>query len=169
MGDLYSELLIKRKTPLIEQIAKIVMIVGTAASVLLYLLTLQWVFLIVFIALAVADYFLIPGFNLEYEYLYVNGELDIDKIMSKTKRKRVCSLNLTEKLEIMAPLSSHALDSYRNRKDMKVSDYSSGVENKAQFGLVMQDERGKFMVIIEPDDVIINDIKRIAPRKVSTF
>lgn len=169
MRDLYSEILIKRRTPLKEQIVKIMMLVVTVGMGVLYLMTLQWVFLIVCIAMIVTDYFLIPEFNLEYEYLYVNGELDIDKIMSKVKRKRVCSLDLTKDLEIMAPLSSHALDSYKNKKNMKVSDYSSGVESKGQYGLVMQGENGMFMAIIEPDDVMINDIKRIAPRKVNTF
>ena len=43
------------------------------------------------IALGVACYFVIPKTDLEYEYLFVNGELDIDMIMSKSKRKRVKS------------------------------------------------------------------------------
>ena len=39
------------------------------------------------IALGIACYFVIPKTDLEYEYLFVNGELDIDMIMSKSKRK----------------------------------------------------------------------------------
>ena len=40
------------------------------------------------IALGIACYFVIPKTDLEYEYLFVNGELDIDMIMSKSKRKK---------------------------------------------------------------------------------
>lgn len=39
------------------------------------------------IALGIACYFVIPKTDLEYEYLFVNGELDIDMIMSKSKGK----------------------------------------------------------------------------------
>lgn len=167
MSDLYSELIVKRKTPPTEQAAKILMIAATAAAGIFYLLTLEGILLIGLVALAAADYFVLPRFNLEYEYLYVNGELDIDKIMGKAKRKRVCSLEMN-KLELMAPLSSHALDSYKNNKNINMTDYSSGVENKGRYGLVMQGDNGPFMIILEPNEEILNDIKRIAPRKVST-
>ena len=72
-------------------------------------------------------------------------------------------------LECMAPLQSHTLDSYKNNKNIKIADYSSGVKNERQYGMVMKDDHGLSMVIIEPDSVILNDIKRIAPRKVSTM
>ena len=53
--------------------------------------------LIAAIVLGVCAYlFIFPGTDLEFEYLFVNGELDIDKIMAKSKRKRVKSLNITE-------------------------------------------------------------------------
>ena len=168
MSDLYSELIIKRKSPLTEQVIKSLMIAATAALGFLYLMTIKWTFLIALVIMAAADYFFIPGFNLEYEYLYVNGELDIDKIMAKSRRKKVCSLDM-KNLECMAPLQSHTLDSYKNNKNIKIADYSSGVKNERQYGMVMKDDHGLSMVIIEPDSVILNDIKRIAPRKVSTM
>ena len=62
--------------------------------------------LIAAIALGVLAYFKMPGLDLEFEYLYVNGELDIDKIMSKVKRKRVGSFDIS-KAEMVAPVKSH--------------------------------------------------------------
>ncbi len=44
--------------------------------------------LIIAVALGIACYFVIPKTDVEYEYLFVNGDLDIDMIMSKTKRKK---------------------------------------------------------------------------------
>ena len=35
-----------------------------------------------------------PRFNVEYEYQYMNGEIDIDEIFSKSKTQKVTSLNL---------------------------------------------------------------------------
>ena len=46
------------------------------------------------------DVFLFRRLDLEYEYLYVNGDLDIDKIMGKQKRKRVFSMNVND-LELL--------------------------------------------------------------------
>ena len=58
MSDLYSELIIKRKTPLIEQVIKSLMIAATAALGFLYLMTIKWTFLIALVIMAAADYFL---------------------------------------------------------------------------------------------------------------
>ena len=55
-----------------------------------------------------ADYFYLPRLSVEFEYLYVNGELDIDRIFSQSRRKRAASYELSN-MEIMAPFSSHRL------------------------------------------------------------
>ena len=49
------------------------------------------------------------------KYLYVNGELDIDAIYSKQKRKKMGSYDASE-LEILAPENSHELDSFKDEK-----------------------------------------------------
>ena len=59
------------------------------------------IILLLAVVMGVVDYFKLPSLDLEYEYLYVNGELDIDKIMSKQKRKRVGSYDM-KKVEIVA-------------------------------------------------------------------
>ena len=40
---------------------------------------------------------------------FVNGEFDIDMVMSKSKRKKVMSMNLSE-ADLVAPLDSHRMD-----------------------------------------------------------
>ena len=59
----------------------------------------------------------VPKLEVEYEYLYVNGELDIDAIYSKQKRKKMGSYDASE-LEILAPENSHELDSFIEYKDI---------------------------------------------------
>ena len=91
MSDLYTELLIKRETPSGEKAMKVAMIVVTVLAGVAGVLV-NPLLLILFLGMCVLDYFKFPAFDLEFEYLYVNGELDIDKIMSKQKRKagRIC-------------------------------------------------------------------------------
>ena len=118
--------------------------------------------------MGVVDYFKLPALDLEYEYLYVNGELDIDKIMSKQKRKRVGSYDM-KKVELVAPRNSHELDSFRNRKDLKVHDYSSMEENAKTFGMVINGEKGMELIYFDPNEAILKDMQRIAPRSVKLY
>ena len=110
MSDLYSELLVKKKQTAKDLVVKYGLIALTVIMVLGGLV-LNVLLLVPAIALGIACYFVIPKTDLEYEYLFVNGELDIDMIMSKSKRKRVKSLQLAE-ADLVAPLKSHRMDYY---------------------------------------------------------
>ena len=95
MSDLYSEFLVKKESTAKDAIVKYGLIVLTvlAAGAGLFINPLL---LVLAIALGVACYFVIPRTDLEYEYLFVNGEFDIDLVMAKSKRKKVMSVNLSE-------------------------------------------------------------------------
>ena len=86
MSDLYSELLVKKKQTAKDMVVKYGLIVLTVIMAIGGLLV-NGLLLVPAVALGVACYFVIPKTDLEYEYLFVNGELDIDMIMSKSKRK----------------------------------------------------------------------------------
>ena len=168
MGDLYQEILISRKTPFVNKIIKGVAYVATALFLLIGMLFLNPLYFIPGIALGACCYFLVPKLDLEYEYLYVNGELDIDAIYSKQKRKRIASYDMAD-LEILAPSTSHALDSYLNQGGVKVRDFTSKDPQVQTHTLVFSKEGKREIIMVELDDVILNDIRRIAPRKVNTF
>ena len=121
MTDMYSELLVKKEQTVKDQAIKILLIfllVFTAIAGLI-LTPLAWVLTI---GLGIAAYFVLPLLDLEYEYVFVNGELDIDRIASKAKRKRMKSFDLA-KMEIMAPVNSHRMDYQNHNTNMKVLDY----------------------------------------------
>lgn len=169
MSDLYTEIIVKRKKTAKDTILKALLIAATVLAVLAALFTtLGLIAFVVVIVLGIADFFLIPTFDVEYEYLYVNGELDVDKIMSKQKRKRVYSADV-KNLEILAPTKSHALDSYNHRQDLKTYDFSSGDEQNQSYTMVIKGEKGLERVIFEPNDVILHDMKRMAPREVNLY
>ena len=125
MSDLYSELLVKKKQTAKDMVVKYGLIVLTVIMAIGGLLV-NGLLLVPAVALGVACYFVIPKTDLEYEYLFVNGELDIDMIMSKSKRKRVKSIQLAE-ADLVAPLKSHRMDYYNGNQKMKVMDFSSGI------------------------------------------
>lgn len=168
MNDTYREILVKRKTPAINKFLKGLMVTMTVLCVVGALLFLFPLLLVGAVVFGLLTFFFAPKLDVEYEYLYVNGELDVDAIYSKQKRKRVGSYDVSE-LEILAPANSHALDSYRNNKSIKLVDYTSGDPQVKSFIMVFNKDKGQVMVNVEIDDAIVADIRRMAPRKVNLF
>lgn len=167
MSDLYTEVIVKKKTTPLDILGKALLIAGTVLSALACLFTtLGLIAFILLVLFVIADYLVMPNFDVEYEYLYVNGELDIDKIMSRQKRKRVYSADIKE-LEIMAPTQSHALDSYRNRQGLKTYDFSSREADHKTYTMILKKEKGLERVVFEPNDIVLRDMKRVAPREVN--
>ena len=164
MGDLYSEYLVKKQPTAKDAVIKYGLIVLTAlfAAAGLFMIPLL---LIVAVALAVACYFVIPKTDLEYEYLFVNGELDIDAVMAKSKRKKMKTLDLKD-ADLIAPLNSHRMDYYNGNTKLKVLDYSSGDASHKRFAIIIRSGNETCKIIIEPDEKMAQAIKNSAPSKV---
>ena len=164
MSDLYSELLVKRERTIKDSIIKYVLIVLTVIAVIASLISTPLIW-IAAIALGIACYFVIPKTDVEYEYLFVNGEFDIDMVMAKSKRKRVKSFNLSE-ADLVAPLNSHRMDYYNGNQNMKVLDYSSGNPQHKRFGVITRLDNATCKIILEPDEALAQAMKKTAPSKV---
>lgn len=164
MSDMYHELLVKRKAQTSDKLCKVGLILATVLAAAAVLFT-PWA-IIAFFALCIADYFLIPSFNLEFEYLYVNGELDVDKIMSQKSRKHAASFDIAEKMELIAPWDSHEMDYYKKGHQGKIVDFSSGREDAKVYAMVYGGDKGTEIVLLEPGEEMLRDMQRLAPRKV---
>ena len=164
MSDLYSELLVKREHTIKDSFVKYGLIVLTAIAVIagLIITPLIW---IVAVALGIACYFVIPKTHVEYEYLFINGDFDIDMVMAKTKRKRVKSFKLSE-ADLAAPLNSHRMDYYNGNQKMKVLDFSSGNSEHKRFGIITRLDGELCKIILEPDEKLAQAMKNSAPSKV---
>lgn len=162
MSDTYVECLVKAKTSLIAVLFKFILI---AAAVVCGLGALMGYF-VAFLGMLLAGagaYFVNMFTDLEYEYLYLDKELVVDKVMAKSKRKRIDTYSL-DRMEIFAPVKSHQLDSYRNRS-VKVMDYSIGQELQPDLRYAMYYEGG-IKVLLSPSPELIKAMKNAAPRKV---
>lgn len=161
MNETYVECLVKKKTPMYMAFLKILSMVLAVCFVLVGFVFIPA--LILGIVIGVGAYFLYLNADLEYEYLYVDKEITVDKVMAKTKRKRVAVFDVG-KIEILAPIKSWHLDNYKNRND-KVVDYSSGEEKQPDKRYVFFYEGSK-KVIFEPNEEMVKAIQFVAPRKV---
>ena len=162
--ETYVECMVKKKANGLMSALKVLLIGIAVITGLLGFMGLI-VFLIIAVVAGVGAYFVSLNANLEYEYLYVDKQLTVDKIMARTRRKKVETFDL-ERMEILAPIKSWHLDDYKNRQ-LKVVDYSSGVEQQPDIRYSMI-YNGEKRVIFEPNDEMVAAIKSIAPRKVFT-
>ncbi len=160
--DSYVECLVKAKPQGLWKFLKVLLIMLTVVFVVLSLLGVILMFVFA-ICTGVGVYFVNMKANVEYEYLYLDKELTIDKIMAQTKRKRVGVYSL-DSMEIFAPIKSYHLDNYKNRKVTDL-DYSIGEELKPDRRYVFYYEGGK-RIILSPSEEMVKAMKMVAPRKV---
>ncbi len=162
MNDAYVEWLVKRKTPAWTILVKALLIV---VCVIMFFLavTIPFGFLLLLAAM-LAAYFVFPMFNVEFEYLVVNDQLSVDRIMGQKRRKKVWEATL-DQIEIMAPLDSYLLKD-AEKKDMKVLDFSSHMQGAKVYGIIAQTASGSAKVLFEPNEKILKHLWSRAPRKV---
>ena len=164
MGDLYSEYLVKKKPTALDAVIKYGLIILTVLAALAGLFVSP-VILVLAVILGVVSYLVIPKTDIEYEYLYVNGELDVDVIMAKSKRKKAKTLEMNH-VDIMAPIRSHRLDYYNHNGKLKVLDYSSGNSERNRYAMIVKLDQQTCKVILEPDETMLQMMKKSAPSKV---
>lgn len=163
MNDSYKELLVKRQSGMKDKLLRIISLIPTIILGFFTLITGNMILFILTVALGILDYFVFQWTDIEYEYLYLDKEVTIDKIMAKSRRKRVATIDVN-KIEILAPEKSHQLDSYKNR-NVKTEDYSSG-EDSAEQKLFSLYYDGNTRYLLNLSEDFAKTIKGIAPRKV---
>lgn len=121
--------------------------------------------LFVALLLGVGLYFLFPYFSVEFEYIYVNGELDFDKIYGQKNRKRVITVEMSN-LEMIGPKGSHAMDSMRTMK-CKEYDFTANEPDHTVYEMYIRVNQELTRIFFEPKEEILEAIRQISPRKVA--
>lgn len=106
-------------------------------------------------------YFL-PNKRVDYEYVFVDGQIDFDRIIADANRKSMRRTDL-EKAEIVAPEGSHSLDCF---KDLKTEDYSSGRAEDKHYILVAKGDKGNIKIRFTPNEHLLEQMKMKARSKI---
>lgn len=162
MGDTYIELLVKKPDSKTASLLHNLMIV---VGVVFFLAALYRIFFVIPAVLFLGLSF-IPNLytNLEYEYLYLDKELTVDRIRKETSRKTVGVYKL-DNLEIMAPKGSSRMEGY---KQLQVVDYSSGSEEGHPYEIVAESKGQKIRILIDTSEALLSTIKKTIPRNIYT-
>lgn len=154
MGDIFKEQLVKRERNLKDDIKKcsIIAVAITLSLLVLYKIDIGGAAVVILVIALIAAYF-VHNMNIEYEYSVTNGDIDIDRIYNKTKRKNVFTGNCADFL-VMAHIDDNEhLGQY---KDLKKYDFSSGGIYGNTYIFVTEYKGKKAQIIIEPNEEILN-------------
>lgn len=161
MNDSYMEYMVSKKFTMKDRLCRILM---TVLTVFLFLLSLMIpAFLIGAVILAAITYFFVfPNTDLEYEYLYCDKQITVDKIMAKKNRKQIAVYE-TDKIEILAPANSYRLKAYENRALKEIPLWSLEQDEHVPYVMIYE---GNQKVILDLPAEFVKMVQNAAPRRV---
>lgn len=166
MGDVFKEQIVKRQGNFKDTLKKVGIVIAVIVITFVSMLIpyVQEFFYIVMAAAVFGAYQLFSFINVEYEYLFTNGELDIDIIYSRSRRKRQFT-GFVKDFEIMAHVENpNCTRSFDNAQETK--DYSSGQVLPNTYAFLTTYKGKRLKIIIEPNEMMVNAISTVlSPRK----
>ena len=124
-------------------------------------LTVPFIGILIGAICGIAIYFIWPTTKVEYEYLFFDGELSVDKVFNKAKRKRIATYDF-KTAEVLAPGNDNEIRRAMNGR--VVNDYSSGYNpDEKKMGAVVKGNKGTEVILPEENTDIIEAVRAIKP------
>lgn len=162
MNDALYEQLVSRKPSPLVPVMKVLLICLMAAGLVLALFFVGFFPALAVIALAfLLYYFVFPLLSVEYEYTFLNYDVDIDAIYNKSRRKKKLSFDLRT-AEQIAPASSV---SPALRRSSKVLDFTSHEHPDRVYSVLIGNGRSQMNVLMELDDKSLSHFTQWAGNK----
>lgn len=169
--DFFNECIVKKKRTSQDTMSSIIIVL--VAVMLLYLILIQLsmgkvVFLIpVEIAIVIyCSYRLWTSLNVEFEYSVTNGDLDIDKITAKKRRKKIVRVKLKD-FEYFAPLDDKHISVAEDKSVNKVIDVSSDIDSPNVYFAIYFNNSEKICLLFEPNEKMIKNFADYIPRSLN--
>lgn len=112
-----------------------------------------------------AAYKIITSFNIEFEYILTNGELDVDKITHKKRRKRLITIHSKSFIEF-GRVEDEKYKSHTDSEFSKVIDASANSGTYQDYYAIFFKNGQKIKLIFNPTQKMIDIFKIYAPRVV---
>lgn len=162
MGDNFIEQIVECRPPKSAGLVKALLIVMCVVSFVFLLIPYVGAFLTAIVI--VVTIFVFRRYNYEYEYAYLDGELDVDKIIAKSKRKRMASFDF-KRVELVAPLGSQE-DLRLEHNKYRTYNYTSNMPEARVYVAYTMKDNEMVKLLFEPNDRLLKELQYIAPRKV---
>ena len=95
---------------------------------------------------------------IEYDYLYMGSEIEIDAVLNQSKRVRKMVIHM-DNVKAIAPKKSHALDRFTSQGNISVRDFTDGDEDKCQYALILEENNRLKMVVLEPNQHMVDMLR----------
>lgn len=165
-NDVFVEQLVKHKLRLKNILIKVLAIVVTVFITLTVWLIAPTYSYIIFTAAVLLAYVVFRSQDYEFEYIYTNGELDVDRIVAQRRRKRVMSTDCRS-INVMAPEKPENEHLVRKYDIVRTVDYSSSPKSEGRWFFVFTGGSGaQVKVIFEPGKRLLEAMKNELKDKV---
>lgn len=161
MNEAYAEAAVKKKDNSLSKTIRVLLIAGIVVGVLI--MFLGGLFSILGVAIVAVLFFMFPKLKIEYEYVYVDGQIDFDRISGK--RKTLLRIDM-EQVEMIAPEGSHALDGFTHVQ-CETKDFSSGDKAVKPYIIIVNVKEKKYRIAFEPSEKMLTLMRQKSPRKVA--
>ena len=159
-----TTMITQKKTPARWAVEILVLAAAIAMTVVMVLID-PFIFFFPALLLYIGFYFVHKYNYIEYEYTWIEGQLDIDRIYAKSRRKNVAKIEV-EDLLVIAPEGSRDVSNYERDSSVSVKDCSTRLPENKKYVAVYKDDKGTHRIIFEPEENILDLISIRNPRKV---
>ena len=167
--DSYCEYIVKKKNGGREMGLRALIIVAAVALFVIFVMlgfvipNFSMITTLLAVGALYGGYILITNMNVEYEYIVTNGEMDIDKIIAKRRRKRLLTVNARtfERFGTFKE-SDHASENYANRIYACTSPHDPG----CYYAVLNHQTMGQVLLVFSPNDKVLEHLKAYIPKQV---
>lgn len=168
VSDTFIEQIIKQKPSAMDILKRFLvgMVGATLAIVATFIFlnspTLGPIALLVAVGAVYFSVRIITAFSFEYEYIYTNGEIDVDRIAGKRKRKRITTVKITafdvfEKYDFQ----KHSKEKF----DVKINASISPLDEGTYCAIYTGKEGKRCILLFSPNERLLEAIGSIAKRR----
>ena len=162
----HIEMSVEKKLTLSERIFSFLMsvlpmLVGAYVLVLVFSMKLTGLMplAVIFCALSVfASYKIFCCFNIDWEYIFIDDEIRFSKIVNKTRRKELVTVNLS-KSEAIARVDDSAHNQYLKNSEYKKFNFKTNTTDECWFVAGVTQNGQRVCVIFEPGERMLEAIR----------
>lgn len=160
ISDVYVEQLVEKRSCTADTLKKIGIVLGAVILSVLAFWFMYAIGLLLAAAIFYGGYYLLTGIDCEYEYIFTNGDLDIDKIKGKRSRNRLVTAqceNFTSFGRLVdAPEAASGVTTV----------LAAGGDEEQYYADFKHSSAGDVRLIFTPDERILEAVTAALPRQV---
>lgn len=168
-NDVFVEYLVKKKKTGVDYLIQAGVVVGALLIIFIAFLVspllgaLSLISTLVIVGAIYGAYYLFTSRKIEYEYIFTNGELDIDKIIAQRKRKRLITVKCKE-FETFGRYTpeAHIAQDIQNKLFVCDSPESANV----YYATLRHPTKGSTLIVMNVNEKFAQHMKKFIPRTV---